>query len=142
MFLVRRISFSFISKFGFSPDPSSPGVDGEIYLPAEDEPDRVLTIQPRTQTLDNLAKSLLSNTSDYEKIKYSLSNTFDRFPFSSHSPPFDPSKAPIQTPIPSTSPQPRVYSQTKKVTGQSKQSLTNPNVLFCKTEEITTSIIY
>ena len=75
-----------------------------------------------------------------------MSNTFDRFPFSSRPPQFDPSptpsQVPSQTPVPTSPPLPRVYSQASKVIAKSKPSLSNPNVIFCKPDEMTRTIIY
>ena len=128
-----------LSKYCLS---DSSGVDGDIYFPDQDEPEVKITIQPRSETMDNLAKTVLKNTSDYNRMQYSLPNTFDRFPFSSRPPQFDPSKAPSQVPVPSSPPHAKVYNQASKVIAQSKPSLSNPNVLFCKPDEMARTIIY
>ena len=120
----------------------SSGVDGDIYFPDQDEPEVKITIQPRSETLDNLAKTVLQNTSDNNKKQYSLPNTFDRFPFSSRPPQFDPSKTPSQVPVPGYPPLVKVNSQAGKVMAQSKPSLSNPNVLFCKPDDMARTIIY
>ena len=135
----------------FLSDPSSSGVDGSIYSLAEEPSEGQLDIQPRSQTMDNLTRSVLSNTSglsDNNQNQYQKTNTFDRFPFSSRPPQFNPdldkvtNKKATNT-IPISSPQlHRVDYYSSKNILKSKPSLSNPNVLFCTPDDMTRSVIF
>jgi len=122
-------------------DADNSGVDGDIYFSTEKQAEGGLTIQSRSQTLDQLARTVLGSNSGQH-----LSSTCDRFPFSSRPPQFDQngvngSKIYGQT-NKGVSPIPSVYGQTNKGVPKSKPSLSNPNVLFCKPEEVPRTIIY
>ena len=129
--------------------PSSSGIDGDIYSLAEEPSEGQLDIQPRSQTMDNLARSVLTNTtsqSDNNQTQYSMTNSFDRFPFSSRPPQFNPNTSTVTnkkentTKTTSSAHLYGVYTQNSKL--KSKPSLSNPNVLFCTQDDMTRSIIY
>ena len=122
-------------------DADNSGVDGDIYFSTEKQAEGGLTIQSRSQTLDQLARTVLGSNSGQH-----LSSTCDRFPFSSRPPQFDQSGVTGSKMYGQTnkgvSPIPSVYGQTNKGVPKSKPSLSNPNVLFCKPEEVPRTIIY
>ena len=125
----------------FLSDPSSSGVDGSIYSLAEEPSEGQLDIQPRSQTMDNLAISVLS---DNNQTQYCKTNSFDRFPFSSRQPQFNPNLDTGTNKTPTTTNQkssPQLYYASKNIL-KSKPSLSNPNVLFCSPDDMTRSIIY
>ena len=126
----------------FLSDPSSSGVDGSIYSLAEEPSEGQLDIQPRSQTMDNLARSVLS---DNNLAQYQMTSSFDRFPFSSRPPQFN------QTTITETNQSivatnstisPKLYRMTGKVILKSKPSLSNQNVLLCSPDDMTRSVNY
>lgn len=130
--------------------PSSSGVDGDIYSLAEDPSEGILDIQPRSQTMDKLARSVLTNNSsvsDNNKTQNSMANSYGGFPFSSRPPQFNPSPITVKNNSVTTShkensPQLyRTYSQASKVILKSKPSLSNPNVLFCTPDDMIRSVI-
>jgi len=130
---------------------SSSGVDGSIYSSAEEQHEGHLEIEPRSQTMDNLARSVLTKSSGLSKNKqaqYQTTNSFDRFPFSSRPPQFNPNDTAVTNKATTTRNQQasaslyRVDSYASKIELKSKPSLSNPNVLFCTPKDMTNSIIY
>ena len=124
----------------------SSGADGDIYSLEEELTEGQLSIQSRSETWNNFSRPKLAEatvTSDDKHTLNSLTNSCDRFPFSSRPPQFDPnpreeiSNTGIQTNV--STHLYGVYSQHKLA---SSQSLSNPNVLFCSPDDMTRSIIY
>ena len=126
--------------------PSSSRIDGTIYSLAEDPSEGQISIQPRSETMDNLARSVVNKSSDDVQTKYSTTKSYDRFPFSSRPPQFNhnPTSGAKQTEATtnttSTTQLYSLYSQNNKM--KHKPSLSNPNVLFCTPDDMTRSNIY
>ena len=126
--------------------PSSSRIDGTIYSLAEDHSEGQISLQPRSETMDNLARSVINKSSDDKHTKYSTTKSYDRFPFSSRPPQFNPnhnsgvSKTEDTTNTTSSIQLYSLYSQNNKL--KSKPSLSNPNVLFCTPDDMTRSNIY
>ena len=125
----------------------SSGADGDIYSLEEELTEGQLSIQSRSETWNNFSRPKLAEatvTSDDKHTLNSLTNSCDRFPFSSRPPQFDPnpreeiSNNGTQTNI--STHLYGVYSQHNNLA--STHSLSNPNVLFCSPDDMTRSIIY
>lgn len=110
-------------------------VDVSIYS-SEEVPSGTqleLVIQPRSQTMEHLARSVLTSS----QTLHSGTNNTDRFPFSSRPPQF--STAQTSEPNQTTG---NLYRVDSKKVFKPKPSLSNPNVLFFTPDEMPRSVIH
>ena len=136
----------------FLSEPSSSfGVDDSIYFFTEEQNEGHLEIEPRSQTMDNLARAVRTKTSglsDNKQAKPETTKSFDRFPFSSRPPQFTPNNTSVTNKTNAnkhqqrSTPLYRVDSYASKIELKRKPSMSNPNVLFCAPEDMTKSIVY